>query len=305
MVDSFPWAYVNDRFVRSHDAAVPITDHGLLYGDSCFEALRVYHRHPAFWREHLRRLAQSARLLDIPYPGDDRWIAILGEAIERNRMATGMVRLTLTRGVAPPGLRPGEPPQPTVLLLCVSLPERTGAAHTAGVPLATAPYQRIPAASLPAGAKTGNYLPNVLARRAARAAGADEALFTDAAGRYLEGTVSSLFYVDPDGRLTTPPLEAGILPGITRDHVLRIAAAHDLPTRLYAPTRDELLTAAEVFVTGTGYEVTPASHLDGTPLRRGPWAATLHEGYLQAVAEDRRSRPLPPPQRSPSNRQEG
>jgi len=293
MGDSYPWTYVNDRFVPSHAAVIPVTDHGLLYGDSCFEALRVYDFHPAFWQEHLRRLAGSARLLDIPYPGDDRWIAVLREAIERNHMATGMVRLTLTRGVAPPGLRPGEPPQPTLLLLCVPLPERTAAARLAGVPLATAAYQRIPATSLPTGAKTGNYLPNVLARRAARAAGADEALFTDAAGRYLEGTVSNLFFVDPAGQLATPSLEAGILPGITRDQVLRIAAARGLPCRSHSPSRAEILAAAEVFLTGTGYEVASASALDGTPLRRGPVADSLQEGYLQAVADDHRNQPLP------------
>jgi branched-chain amino acid aminotransferase len=293
MGNSYPWTYVNDRFVPTHEAVIPVTDHGLLYGDSCFEALRVYDYHPAFWQEHLRRLAGSARSLDLPYPGDDRWIAVLREAIDRNRMDAGMVRLTLTRGVAPPGLRPGEPPQQTLLLLCVRLPERTADARAAGVPLATAVYQRIPATSLPTGAKTGNYLPNVLARRTARAAGADEALFTDAAGRYLEGTVSNLFFVDPEGLLATPPLEAGILPGITRDQVLQIAAARALPIRFHSPTRAELHAAAEVFLTGTGYEVASASQLDGTPLRRGPLADSLQDGYLQAVAADRRNHPLP------------
>jgi branched-chain amino acid aminotransferase len=290
---AYPWTYVNDRFVPSGEARVSATDHGLLYGDSCFEALRVYDGHPAFWRGHLQRLANSARLLDIPYPGDDLWTAVMGEAIARNRMATGMVRLTVTRGSAPPGLRPGEPPRPTVLLLCVPLPERSTAELQAGIALATSPYQRIPAECLPSAAKTGNYLPNVLARRAAHTAGADEALFTDASGHYLEGTVSSLFFVGPDERLTTPPIEAGILPGITRDHVVHIAAGLHVPIRFHAPTRDELLAAEEVFLTGTGYEVAPASRLDGAPLRRGPLAASLHEGYRQAVADDRRAHPLP------------
>jgi len=292
MGDTYPWTYVNDRFVPSHEALIPVTDHGLLYGDSCFEALRVYDHHPAFWQEHLRRLAQSARLLDIPYPGDDRWIAVLREAIERNRMDTGMVRLTLTRGVAPPGLRPGEPPVPTLLLLCVPLPERSAAEWQVGLALATSRYQRIPAACLPTAAKTGNYLPNVLARRAARAAGADEALFTDDSGRYLEGTVSSLFFVDAEGRLTTPPVEAGILPGITRDHVVHVASNLHLPVRFHAPSRDELHAAREVFVTGTGYEVAPAGQLDGAMLRRGPLAESLQRHYLQAVASDRHHHPL-------------
>ena len=293
MFDAYPWVYVNDRFVPSGEAVVPVTDHGLLYGDSCFEALRVYEGHPAFWRDHLQRLANSARLLGIPYPGDGRWSAILGEAIARNQMTAGMVRLTLTRGPAPPGLRPGEPPRPTVLLLCVPLPERSAAEWQAGVALATSPYQRIPAACLPTAAKTGNYLPNVLARRTARTAGADEALFTDDRGHYLEGTVSSLFCVDLEGRLTTPPVEAGILPGITRDRVVHIASDLHLPVRFSPPSRDELLAAREVFVTGTGYEIAPASRLDGAPLRRGPLAESLLERYRQAVAGDRRDHPLP------------
>jgi branched-chain amino acid aminotransferase len=293
MADAYPWVYVDDRFVKSNEAVVSVTDHGLLYGDSCFEALRVYDGHPAFWRDHLHRLANSARLLDIPYPGDERWISLLGEAIARNDMTAGMVRLTLTRGPAPPGLRPGEPPRPTVLLLCVPLPERSAAEWQEGVTLATSPYQRIPAACLPSAAKTGNYLPNVLARRAARTAGADEALFTDDSGRYLEGTVSSLFFVDGSGRVTTPPVEAGILPGITRDHVVYGAAELHLPVRFHSPTREELLAAREVFITGTGYEVAPASLLDGAPLQRGPLARSLYERYRQAVVIDRRQHPLP------------
>jgi branched-chain amino acid aminotransferase len=293
MADAYPWVYVNDRFVPSNEAVVSVTDHGLLYGDSCFEALRVYNGHPAFWRDHLQRLANSARLLDIPDPGDDRWTDALGEAISRNGMTSGMVRLTLTRGPAPPGLRPGEPPRPTVLLLCVPLPKRSVAEWQAGVSLATSPYRRIPAASLPAAAKTGNYLPNVLARRAARAAGADEALFTDDHGRYLEGTVSSLFLVDGAGRLTTPPIEAGILPGITRDQVAQIVGELSLTLRFHAPSRDELLAAREVFITGTGYEVAPASCLDGAPLPRGPLAETLFQHYCQAVDDDRQHHPLP------------
>ncbi len=282
-----PHIHLNGRLVPLAEASVSVFDHGLLYGDSCFEAIRVYRGHPAFWRAHLARLAESARLLDLPDPGPSFWSAALAAIIEANGLDEAMIRLTLTRGAAPPGLRPGEPPEPTCIALAVEPPVPPAASR-----VATARHQRIPATCLPPAAKTGNYLPNLLARRAARAEGCDEALFVDGAGRYLEGTVSNIFFVDPEGRLCTTPLVAGCLPGITREVVLAEATRLGVEAREHSPTRAELLGAREAFLSGTGYEVTPIASLDGDPIATGPLTPRLAAAYRVAIDRDIEEDPL-------------
>jgi len=284
----FPHVHLNGRLVPLESACISVLDHGLLYGDSCFEAIRIYRGHPAFWRAHLARLAESARLLDLPDPGAAYWSAALAAVIEANHLDEAMVRLTLTRGAAPPGLRPGEPPEPTRIALAVPPPAPPAASHCA-----TARHHRIPASCLPPAAKSGNYLPNLLSRRRAQGEGCDEALFTDDDGRYLEGTVSNLFFVDPEGRLCTPPLSAGCLPGITRDVVLDEAGRLGLEVREVSPTRPELLASHEAFLSGTGYEVTPIATLDGEPLARGTLAPRLAAAYREAIARDAEENPTP------------
>jgi len=281
--------HLNGRLVPLADAHVSVFDHGLLYGDSCFEAIRLYDGHPAFWRAHLTRLAESARLLDLPDPGPAYWSAALATLIEANHLDEAMVRLTLTRGAAPPGLRPGAPPAPTRIVLAVPPPEPPTASH-----VATARYHRIPAGCLPPAAKSGNYLPNLLARRAAQAQGCDEALFVDDHGHYLEGTVSNLFYVDAHGHLCTPPLTAGCLPGITREVTLAEAARLGIEIREASPTRADLLAAKEAFLSGTGYEVTPIATLDGEPIACGAIAPRMAAAYREAIDRDRTEDPLPP-----------
>ncbi len=282
-----PHVHLNGRLLPLGEAHVSVFDHGLLYGDSCFEAIRVYGGHPAFWRAHLTRLAESARLLDLPDPGAAYWSAALAALINANHLDAAMVRLTLTRGAAPPGLRPGTPPEATCIALAVPPPQPPAASH-----VATARFHRIPAACLPTTAKTGNYLPNLLSRRGAQAAGGDEALFTDDDGRYLEGTVSNLFYVDPEGRLRTPPLAAGCLPGITRDILLAEAARLGIKVGEHSPTRADLLAAREALLSGTGYEVTPIATLDGEPIAAGPMAGRLAAAYREAIARDAEAAPL-------------
>jgi len=284
----FPYAYLNGRLVALADARVSILDHGLLYGDSCFEAIRVHGGHPAFWRAHLARLAESARLLELPDPGTAQWTAALAALIEANSLTEAMVRLTLTRGAAPPGLAPEEPPAATCIACAAEPPVPPAASRCV-----TARWKPIPADCLPSAAKSGNYLPNLLARRVARAAGADEALFTDATGRYLEGTVSNLFFVDPEGRLCTPPLTAGVLPGITRGLLLAAATHLGIEPRWLCPTRTELLTSREALLSGTGYAVCPIASLDGEPLSTGPLTLKLAAAYHTAITRDHAQDPLP------------
>jgi len=285
-----PHIHLNGRLVPLADAHVSVLDHGLLYGDSCFEAIRVYAGHPAFWRAHLVRLAESARLLDLPNPGSGYWSAALAALIEANGLDLdqAMVRLTLTRGAATPGLRPGAPPAPTCIALAVPPPEPPAASK-----VATARYHRIPAGSLPSAAKSGNYLPNLLSRRGAQAAGCDEALFVDDRGRYLEGTVSNLFFVDAHGRLCTPPLTAGCLPGITRDVTLAEATRLGIEIRERSPSRADLLAAREAFLSGTGYELCPIATLDGEPITSGPITPRLAAAYQEAITRDAEEDPLP------------
>jgi branched-chain amino acid aminotransferase len=142
-------------------------------------------------------------------------------------------------------------------------------------------------------AKTGNRLTHVLALREARAAGAHEALFVDALGRVTEGTSSNLFAVR-GGRLVTPPLEAGILEGVTRGVVLRLASREGVPLVEASLDATDLLAADELFITSTGREVLPATRLGAVAVgdgRPGPVTRALHAAFRALADETARRGP--------------
>jgi branched-chain amino acid aminotransferase len=136
------------------------------------------------------------------------------------------------------------------------------------------------------GAKIGNYLVSVLAMRQASLVGAVEALIVDSSGRVLEGGSSNVFLVSA-GRLVTPPEDAGILAGITRAHIVALAAANGLAIELRAPALSEFYEADEVFITSSIREVVPVVKVDGRTIgsgRPGPVASTLLKSFREQVA---------------------
>jgi branched-chain amino acid aminotransferase len=260
---------LDGRVCPPKEQSISVFDRGFLYGDSVFETLRTYAGAPFALDQHLARLARSAELVFIPLPIP---LPELGkEVLKAIRLAENpesYVRVMLTRGQGPLGLDPALAQRPSRLVIVAPLNRPPAHVYDAGVAAITHHTQREGDGTSASGAKIGNYLVNVLALREAGLAGAVEALIIDGRGRVLEGASSNLFLVK-GGQLITAPVEAGILAGITRAHVLTLAEVHGIPVQLRAPVREEAREADEIFITSSIRELVAVVRLDGQPVGSG------------------------------------
>lgn len=285
MIDGI--AYVNGRFVASANARISIFDRGLMYGDGLFETLRSYRGRIFALQDHLARLRNSAQTLEIPLPAVD-WEAVAREMLRRNDLDQNdaWVRVAVTRGIGGRGLAPTPGSQPSVIMTCGRLDPTTASRQRHGVSAVTLPFGRNPYL---AGHKTANYLDGVFGKQIATRANAYEGLFRGSRGDITEGAVSNIFWV-VDGVPHTPPLP-GLLPGVTRAHIMAIAAADGvLVKQQRLPTR-ALVEATEAFLTSSLAEVLPLTHVDGQAIGIGkPGAVTrrLQRLYRQFVRRELR-----------------
>jgi len=250
-------------------ATVGVLDRGFLYGDAVFETLRTYRGEPFLLDRHLERLARGATVLGIELPVSTD--ALAGEV----RMTLGAagegecyVRITVTRGVASPGLDPSRASKPLRVVVAMPLERPPDDVYEVGLKTVTYASGRSLGVSPARGVKTGNYLESILAVRAARERGATDALIVDAGGRVVQGASSNVFFVTAGG-LVTPPLEAGILPGITRDVVLEIADALAIPVELGTPLIADLHAFDEIVLTSSVRELAPVVEVDGVRVGAG------------------------------------
>jgi len=270
--------YLNGRLVPAAEARVSAFDRGFLYGDGVFETVRAYGGRLFMPDAHHARLVRSAAYAGIALPFDAQgFTRILEQALGRQRDA--LVRITVTRGEGPPVPDPAGAGPPTVLAVARPAPQVD---FGQGIGLATGPW-----VVADGGAKTLSYLGAVVALAEARRRGADEAVRLNPAGEVAEGSVSNLFGVW-SGILATPPLEAGILAGVTREVVLDLARQGALDVAECTIRPEALKAADELFVTGTGWEVMPVTRLDGAPVGGGgpgPVTARL-AGLFRRVVEE-------------------
>jgi branched-chain amino acid aminotransferase len=277
-------ACIDGAILTPEDAKVSVYDRGFLYGDSVFETIRTYGGRPFALDEHMRRLERSADRVAISMPIDRSSLSIEVErAIHVAGNAESYARVMLSRGTAPLGLDSSHATRPLRVILIEPLKLLPSAMYRDGVSVITHRTER--AADAAHGAKVGNYLSSVLALREAKAVGAHEALIVDAAGRVVEGTTSNVFIVR-GSTLITPPEEAGILPGITRAHLLSVAAEAGLTVELTPITPEDVLSAAEVFLSSSLREVLPVVQVNGQPIgdgKPGPRTRALHLVFRQHV----------------------
>lgn len=273
---------INGEIFDDKTARVSVFDRGFLYGDSVYEVMRTYGGRPFAQAEHLSRLERSAELLCIELPLSRGELAA---EIARTLAAAGnpesYIRVIVTRGAGPIGLDPALAVEPSRVIIVG--PQRTYPAelYQRGETIRLVRTGRTAGGALPLGAKSGNYLTNILALRQARALGAGEALLLDSRGRVAEGASSNVFAVIR-GELCTPPLSVGILEGITRHFVIGLARELGLPLCEQELTRDELLGAEEVFLTSTMREILPVTRVDEVTVgdgRPGPITGRLAEAY--------------------------
>jgi len=254
---------IDGSAVQPERAVVSVYDRGFLYGDSVFEVLRTYDRRPFALEEHVQRLFESAARVAIdPAVSREALQAEIVDALQRSGAeGESVVRVQITRGIGPLGLDPSFARHPTRVILVepISLPPFDDYRNGIGVLLVR--IERTADNTQAAGAKVANYLVSLLALRDAHAAGAKEAIIVDGRGRVIEGTTSNVFLVK-ERVLLTPPETEGILPGITRRHLLEAAASIDLPVRITTLTSGDLINADEVFISSTVREVLPVVRVD-------------------------------------------
>ena len=279
--------HVDGTLVPASEATVNVRDRGFMYGDAAFETLRAYGGTPFEWESHIDRLTRSCELLGfgeaVPPAADLR--ERVDETLAANDLRDAYVKLSVTRGVQPGKLTPGETVDPTVVVMVSGLPrggvdgERVwdGPAR-----VRTVETRRAPEAALPSSAKTHNYLNGILARLELRDTDADEALMRSLDGFLTEGATSNLFVV-VDGVLTTPAADLPLLPGITRGVVLELAGEADIPVETGRYDSAIFDRADEVFVTNSTWEVRPVTRVDDRPFERGPVTTRLQKLFDQRV----------------------
>jgi branched-chain amino acid aminotransferase len=253
--------WLNGELVDETDARISPSDRGFLLGDGVFETLRTYNRRPVTLPEHLERLEAGARVLGIMVPDRGTITKGVQDLISSAGGEDLRVRITVTSGPGPAGLRRGDA-SPTLVITASPLtawPDRATAV--------IAPWSHDEHSPL-AGVKTTSRADTVLAMLHAREQGVDEVLFFNHAGNLCEATTANVFAVRA-GRVETPPLRAGCLAGITRENVLRVCeelAIEAVEVDLPRPVLDKL---DEMFLTSSTREVQALVAVDGRPVGGG------------------------------------
>ena len=279
-------AYVNGLYVPHAEASVHIEDRGYQFADGVYEVCEIRGGRMVDERRHMERLVRSLGELRIRLPMPLKALAVvMRETIRRNRVHSGIVYLQVTRGVARRDhVFPAASVAPSIVVTArASDPGKSDALAAQGVAVITVPENRWDRVDI----KTVGLLPNVLAKEAARAAGAKEAWFIDRDGKVTEGGSTNAWILTQDGVLVTRPAESGILRGITRTVVLEVAAQHQIRVEERGFTVEEALSAKEAFITAASTVVIPVVKIDGKPVgegRPGPVAKALRASFHK-VAE--------------------
>jgi D-alanine transaminase len=285
-------AYLNGQFLPLAEARISPLDRGFLFGDGAYEVIPVYSRHPFRVDEHLRRLQATLAGIRLPNPhGADEWRAIIRRIIAAAPFADQTLYIQITRGADskrdapfPKGVAP------TVFLFTAPLLSPSPAQRESGVAVITADDIRWARCDL----KTVALLANVLLRQLAVDAGcAETVMLRD--GFLTEGSASNVFVVK-DGVILAPPKDQRMLPGITYDVVLELAARHGAPHEVRPVSEAELRAADELWITSSTKEVLAITTLDGQPVghgalagRPGPLTRRMHAWYCAFRDEVMRS----------------
>ncbi|MGA8026844.1 MAG: branched-chain amino acid transaminase [Bryobacteraceae bacterium] len=291
MVETTDKIWYNGRLIPWDDAKIHVLSHVVSYGSSVFEGVRCYETRqgPAIFRaqDHARRLVDSAKIyrMGLPYSVGELTTAMV-DVVRENNVSPCYIRPIVLRGYGDVGVLPGDNPIETYIA-CYPWGQYLGeGAVGAGVDVCVSSWSRIAPNTLPALAKAGaNYMNSQLIRMEAEVNGYSEGIALDEAGYVSEGSGENIFVIR-DGKILTPPLGASVLPGITRDTVVKIAGQLQLPIVETVIPREMLYIADEVFFTGTAAEVTPIRSIDRILVgngRMGPITEKIQRRFFEIV----------------------
>ena len=280
---------VNGRIAYGTDATIPVLDHGFLYGEGVYEVCRTYHGHPLLFDRHMRRMRNSAGMIALPIPlTDGEALALVTQTLAAGSLATpglpgpeAYVRLLLTRGVGELSYDPASCPRPTVVVIVKPHVKPAADIYDEGVRVSLVPIVRNHPLSLNPLIKSNNLLNNALAMQHALKQGAFEAVMRNHRGEIAECSQSNLFVVK-GGTAITPPIDAGLLAGITREFLFEVAQEMGVPMAESLVRDEDLLGADEAFLTSTTREVVPIVLVDDHRVgsgRPGPVTRALLEGF--------------------------
>jgi branched-chain amino acid aminotransferase len=261
--------YIDGKYLPADQAKISVFDHGFLYGDGVFEGIRAYNGRVFRLKEHLDRLYDSAKTIDLHPPlSKDELAEVICELLRKNKLENAYIRPVISRGVGDLGLDPRKCPRPSVIIIAVEWGAMYGDLYEKGLTGVTVSIRRTPAEALPPNVKSLNYLNNILAKIEANNGGCEEAVMLNAEGFVAECTGDNVFIVKNDA-LFTPPLSAGALYGITRQTVIELAEDSGFKVSEPNLTRYDLFNADECFLTGTGAEIVPVVKIDGRVIGTG------------------------------------
>jgi len=265
---------VNGRVSDQEHAVISVFDHGFLYGEGVYETLRTYNGVPFLFDRHMRRLRNSAKMLALDVPLADSQIdrrfqetvraAGLGDSPERE----AYIRILVTRGIGELTYDLAACPTPSIVIIVKPNVPPSKESFERGVKVALVDVVRNHPATVSPRIKSNNLLNNALAMQQAGARGAFEGVMRNYRGELAECTQSNLFIVK-NGAALTPPLDAGLLPGITREFLFEVGAENGIPVREQVLRDDDLFGADEAFLTSTTRELVPIVQVDDRTIGDG------------------------------------
>ncbi|HEY6362849.1 MAG TPA: aminotransferase class IV [Vicinamibacterales bacterium] len=282
---------VNGRISNEREAVISVFDHGFLYGEGIYETLRTYNGRPFLYERHMRRLRNSAAMMSLDIPFTDMQ---LGAQIRDTTAATNLdgveayIRVLVTRGVGELTYDIKATPTPSVVIIVKPLPEPPAEWYDEGVRVALVGIVRNHPASVNPMIKSNNLLNQALAGQEAIRRGGFEGVMRNYKGELTECTTANLFVVK-NGTALTPPLESGLLPGITREFLFEVGREEGVDVREQVLRDDDLLSADEAFLTSTTREAVPIVKVDDHTIgsgKPGPVTKKLLKGFRDRARAD-------------------
>jgi branched-chain amino acid aminotransferase len=267
------YVWMDGKLAKESEVRVPVLTHSLQYGSGIFEGLRAYDtgRGAAIFRlqDHVKRFMNTAKIysMDLGFTAKEISDAIVA-VVKKNALSSCYIRPFAFYNDTQIGITPvGK--KISVFVAAVPFGAYYGKGEEAGIKCKVSSWHRINSLILPPEAKaSGNYINSILASEEARHSGFDEAILTSVSGYIAEGPGENIFFVE-DNKLVTPPREADILLGITRDSIIKIAETMGIEVRERNVHKEELYTCDEAFFSGTAAEITPITNIDGAKVGSG------------------------------------